>query len=510
MEKLTGSTCKSLMEAYDAVYDTTRSKLEEEQINEFNDFINLLIDEGYDLSEYTYDELYEGWKEKVLQTALKYGGKALQAGKGLAKTAWKGTSVQTSKGVKNIPGAGQEAKAHVARTANFAVKFGVPVAAAGYVLDKATGGALSTLAQKGSQWGSVAQQKAQQAAQSVPSPGQSTQEPSGARTAPPTPKPKKLFPEGLSLENIISEGPDWNSAPKPKGVAVLTLGGERKVFIPGLGWQFPKTARRWARSQGYTDWNKIPNPSQPTKPAATKPEPAATKPEPAATKPEPATTPAPAAAAATQTRPPAATKSAPTRQTPAPAQTGDKAKDTASWAKANPTLAAKVTSAGTQKGTGQSDMAKQAAELRGMQKASQERQAAQSGPMYSSPDVKSKMSSRTKTMLGLKDSYDIVLDYLLSQGHVETLDEALYVMMEMDGETIKSIIEGSGVVTGAAKAINTVLKPTNQTPEQEKKAVGSITKGLDVVAKPIKSILSPVDNSPKAQQLRMNKYRTIN
>lgn len=141
------------------------------------------------------------------------------------------------------------------------------------------------------------------------------------------------------------------------------------------------------------------------------------------------------------TRPPAATKPAPTRQAPAPAQTGDKAADMASWAKANPQLAARVTPAGTQRGTGQSTMAKQAAELRGMQKASQERQAAQSGPMYSSPDVKSKMSSRTKTMLGLKDSYDIVLDYLFSQGHVDTLEEAHYVMLQMDSKCIQSIVE---------------------------------------------------------------------
>ena len=37
------------------------------------------------------------------------------------------------------------------------------------------------------------------------------------------------------------------------------------------------------------------------------------------------------------------------------------------------------------------------------------------------------------------DAYDLVLEYLLSEGHVETLDEALYVMMEMDSETIQSI-----------------------------------------------------------------------
>lgn len=143
-------------------------------------------------------------------------------------------------------------------------------------------------------------------------------------------------------------------------------------------------------------------------------------------------------------RPPAVTKSAPTRQapSPAPAQTGNKAADMATWAAKYPQLAARVTSAGTQRGTGQSTMAKQAAELRGMQKASQERQAAQSGPMYSSPDVQKGMSSRTKIMLGLKDSYDIVLDYLFSQGHVDTLEEALYVMMEMDSKCIQSIVEG--------------------------------------------------------------------
>jgi hypothetical protein len=65
--------------------------------------------------------------------------------------------------------------------------------------------------------------------------------------------------------------------------------------------------------------------------------------------------------------------------------------------------------------------------------------------MYSSPDVKSKMSSRTKNILGVKeqyDAYDLVLEYLLSQGHVDTLEEAHYVMMQMDTECIKSIVEG--------------------------------------------------------------------
>ena len=102
------------------------------------------------------------------------------------------------------------------------------------------------------------------------------------------------------------------------------------------------------------------------------------------------------------------------------------------------------------------------------------------------------------------DAYDLVLEYLLSQGHVDTVEEANYVMLVMDAETIGTIVEGSGVVTGTANAINTVMKPANQTPEQEKKAVGNITRGLDVVAKPVKGLLSV---GPKKNQQMINKRR---
>ena len=105
------------------------------------------------------------------------------------------------------------------------------------------------------------------------------------------------------------------------------------------------------------------------------------------------------------------------------------------------------------------------------------------------------------------DSYDLVLEYLLSQGHADTLEEANYVMLELDAEMIGDIVEvmeGSGMVTGTAKVINTILKPVNQTPEQEKSAVRNLTKGLDVVAKPIKNFLSV---SPEQNKQMMNKRR---
>ena len=39
------------------------------------------------------------------------------------------------------------------------------------------------------------------------------------------------------------------------------------------------------------------------------------------------------------------------------------------------------------------------------------------------------------------EAYDIVLDYLFDNGHVDTLEEAHYVMLEMDAENIQSIVE---------------------------------------------------------------------
>ena len=38
-----------------------------------------------------------------------------------------------------------------------------------------------------------------------------------------------------------------------------------------------------------------------------------------------------------------------------------------------------------------------------------------------------------------KDSYDMVLDYLVSEGHVASVEEAHHVMLELDKETIQDI-----------------------------------------------------------------------
>jgi hypothetical protein len=113
MERLTESNYRSLAEAYSTVYsEDDRTELtEDQQIQEFLEVINSLVEEGYDLSEYTYDELYECYvteglggrvasaaKDVLVKTAKKYGPRALETVKKGAKEVGK-IPVQ---GTKNI------------------------------------------------------------------------------------------------------------------------------------------------------------------------------------------------------------------------------------------------------------------------------------------------------------------------------------------------------------------------------------------------------------------------
>lgn len=110
-------------------------------------------------------------------------------------------------------------------------------------------------------------------------------------------------------------------------------------------------------------------------------------------------------------------------------QTGDKEKDMKTWAQNFPELAKRVKPDGTQRGTGQSQMEKDAEDLRRMQKTSKERQG-----------VKEQY-----------DAYDLVLEYLLSDGHADTVEEANYVMMQLDSEYIKDIVENRGMAYSGGK-----------------------------------------------------------
>ena len=64
MSRITGADAKSLMEAYGAVY--TPQELTEEQVWEgVGEWVNALLEEGYDLSEYTWEDMYEAYLEQL-------------------------------------------------------------------------------------------------------------------------------------------------------------------------------------------------------------------------------------------------------------------------------------------------------------------------------------------------------------------------------------------------------------------------------------------------------------
>ena len=71
MSRLTGNDAYGLMEAYSAVYQP-RLELTEEQVwEEVEEWVNALIEEGYDLSDYTWEEMYEAYIEEARAEGVK-------------------------------------------------------------------------------------------------------------------------------------------------------------------------------------------------------------------------------------------------------------------------------------------------------------------------------------------------------------------------------------------------------------------------------------------------------
>jgi len=63
MSRITGSDAKALMEAYAAVY-APQEITEEQTWQEVENWVNSLVEEGYDLSEYTWEDMYEAYIEE--------------------------------------------------------------------------------------------------------------------------------------------------------------------------------------------------------------------------------------------------------------------------------------------------------------------------------------------------------------------------------------------------------------------------------------------------------------
>jgi hypothetical protein len=164
---------------------------------------------------------------------------------------------------------------------------------------------------------------------------------------------------------------------------------------------------------------------------------------PAAT-PAPATSPKPVASTPAPAKP--ATTTAPAKPAATPAKP-----DYGTWAKKYPDLAAKVK-------PGQAGYDEISATRTKPGPNEKQDQTPTQGPSTAQIDTKSieadlkrdqerqqkKLEQQNKTPVTAKESYepyDVVLNYLLSEGHADTLEEANYIMLEMDEKAIGIIME---------------------------------------------------------------------
>jgi hypothetical protein len=109
MSRITGNDAKGLMEAYSAVY--TPQELTEEQVwEEVETWVNSLLEEGYDLSDYTWEEMYESYLEEAPMTAFQAAGgnaKLAQLNKGRSPRSGRVTPAQLERqGQQNLYKAG--------------------------------------------------------------------------------------------------------------------------------------------------------------------------------------------------------------------------------------------------------------------------------------------------------------------------------------------------------------------------------------------------------------------
>jgi hypothetical protein len=152
-------------------------------------------------------------------------------------------------------------------------------------------------------------------------------------------------------------------------------------------------------------------------------------------------TPTPAAPSSTPAKP----KVAPTK----PDDSDAKLTNMQKWAKANPTLAAKVKPGQSGYDDISAKRDKPGPNEKQDQTPTQGNPDAKIDPKAVSDALKAQQDRDKKKVESASttkesyDAYDILLDYLVGNGHVDTLEEAHYIMLEMDTETVGSIIEAA-------------------------------------------------------------------
>lgn len=79
MSRITGSDAKNLMEAYTAIYNPQEEvELTEEQVQEdFENWVNSLVEEGHDLSDHTWEEMYEEYLNEYAAGGVSGSGGAV-------------------------------------------------------------------------------------------------------------------------------------------------------------------------------------------------------------------------------------------------------------------------------------------------------------------------------------------------------------------------------------------------------------------------------------------------
>jgi hypothetical protein len=127
MSRLTGSDALGLYEAYQAVYNP--QELTEEQVwEEVEEWVNTLIEEGYDLSDYTWEEMFEaylgeqggtrGGGERATSQQVGAINRGLSSfGQSIGQSISAANKVPTSSGSRNVRGGGSRPATAVAKPA---------------------------------------------------------------------------------------------------------------------------------------------------------------------------------------------------------------------------------------------------------------------------------------------------------------------------------------------------------------------------------------------------------
>lgn len=466
MSGITGSQAKSLVEAYQSIYNIEEQVVEDDLALEiFESIAYVLISQGHTavdvleyfsnvddeviiedliaLSEGTFiveEVVSEEYIEEQMQqldeflgAALRIGGAALKAakfapkgagalsrvGSGL-KAAGTATSRVAQQGTKASavvrPALGRAAQAVKSAGANVASKVGGAVSKVKDVakgalnkLPGGSGGKLASAAKTAGKWalGGAAFEGGMRAVQGLAG-GGGGDKTSSAKPKPTVDKAKFTASKALGGKTAFQAGGGAAAMKKnPKLTAADVQKSGTAALRASAGGDLGKGAKLFKAKQEIMA-------GKPAAPKAAAPAP----------KPAPAPSPAPSGGGGGG----GGRSSTPTAK-PAPSgpkQTGDKAKDMATWAAANPELAKKVPPS-------KPSISKDVEELQQMQKRSKERQGATKTESY--------------------DVFDLVLEYLLETEQAETISEAQYIMTQMDEESINDIVEAKYGTAAGRKAL---------------------------------------------------------